>query len=81
MLRLLTTTAICGTLLLSITPAFAGKFGCNPAVQNWQNGSKDTCPYPASNSASQTKAPAFEYSPPEVVDEDPQDEPEDDTSF
>ena len=32
--------------LLSSTSAFAAKPPqCNPAIQNWENGSKDTCVY------------------------------------
>jgi hypothetical protein len=39
--------------------------GCNPAVQNWQNGSGDTCPY-ASNTALLIQVPDSPAPPPPV---------------
>lgn len=33
-----------GLFALSSTAAFALEPGCNRAIQNWSNGSKDTCP-------------------------------------
>lgn len=31
-------------IFLSVTSAYALDPGCNTAIQNWQNGSKTTCP-------------------------------------
>jgi hypothetical protein len=66
------------TLILSLAtatlalaaPATAVPLSCNPAVQNWQNGSKDTCPYATGNAA----APLFvpEYRAPVEIEYEPE---------
>lgn len=46
-------------IALSSSASFALEPGCNHAVQNWQNGSQDTCPSP-------TPATSSTRTPPEV---------------
>jgi hypothetical protein len=52
--------ALAALALLATQPVAAKPLapGCNPAIQNWQNGSKDTCP-PMGGSAVGTQAPTF----------------------
>jgi hypothetical protein len=58
-------------------PAFAVPLTCNSAVQNWQNGSSDTCPYGGGN-GTVTQIIVFEtYTPPVLVEEEPLEEPVD----
>jgi hypothetical protein len=51
----------------TLSQAQAGNFGCNPAIQNWVNGSKTTCPYDSHTTAPQLANTSPAPSPPPVV--------------
>ncbi len=65
------------TLILTIAtaiafltaPAFAVPLTCNTAVQNWQNGSGNTCPYFGGTGAVTQIFVTETYIPPEVTEE------------
>ncbi len=52
-------------------PAEAVKLDCNPAVQNWQNGSRTTCPYSPSGYPADVATIVAAPSP--VVEDEPED--------
>jgi hypothetical protein len=59
----------------ALQPAFAKPFasGCNPAIQNWENGSKDTCAYPSGNGGViAERTPVVVETIPEVDEEVPE---------
>ena len=59
--------ALAALALLATQPVAARDLapGCNPAIQNWQNGSKDTCP-PMGGSAVGSVTPVVVETPVEV---------------
>jgi hypothetical protein len=79
MLRFLITASLLS--LVTVSHANASNLGCNPAVQNWTNGSGKTCPFDSKTAENQpdvllpTPAPAPTPTP--VVEETPP-EPEED---
>jgi hypothetical protein len=72
MLRFLFAASI--LTIIQTQGALAGGFSCNPAVQNWQNGSKTTCPFDSHSSVPAAAAPITIVLPPveipRVVEED-----------
>ncbi len=70
-MRLLILTTALG-LGLSVIPASAVDLTCNPAVQNWQNGSGNTCPYQPGNAGALSivviPVPTYVPPPDEEVD-------------
>jgi hypothetical protein len=57
-------------------PAAAVSLSCNSAVQNWQNGSRTTCPYSPSGHPTETAQIAVAppaAPPPPVVEDQPND--------
>jgi hypothetical protein len=67
MIRILMSVAAISMVAVQPVAAKTLAPGCNPAVQNWVNGSQDTCPY-ASNS---TVLVVQERSPPPTIPETP----------
>lgn len=69
MLRLIISASL--FTIASMSGAHATNFDCNPAVQNWVNGSKTTCPFDSNSGV----APAVQvttvltYTPPVETDE------------
>jgi hypothetical protein len=69
-MRILIFSIATATAILTV-PAFAVPLSCGPAVQNWQNGSGETCPYATGNAAISQPQPAIvvEEAPVEVAEE------------
>jgi hypothetical protein len=70
-MRTLFIASTIGLGLMAIS-ASAVPLSCNTAVQNWQNGSQDTCPYAGGSSAYPVNFVVLVYTPPddEVIEEE-----------
>lgn len=70
MLRIIVSTTVLS--LFAIQPALARPLapGCNPAIQNWINGSQDTCPFVSNSKVVpvEARSPAPTPPPPETPD-------------
>jgi hypothetical protein len=69
MLRILISASLLS--LATFTQVHAANMGCNPAVQNWVNGSGMACPFDSNAAAIEVVAPVPTPVPPPEVDETP----------
>jgi hypothetical protein len=54
--------------LATLSGAQAKDYGCNPAVQNWVNGSKTTCPFDSNTSRPEPVQQVVDTPPPPEED-------------